>query len=196
MRRKIMFLVACSMLVLFCGRAFAEETVLLDFEDDKPLGVKSKFLNVNNKYCNGKTEVVAGMTGEKAVKISFGEKTDKLGGRWCDFTGAGVKKMGTGKWAEKNYRVLKFWVKGDGSMNVVGFKIEYWKKGEKTQNIHFETFSLEDPEWKQVVISLDSIYQSKMTEKPNSCAFYFGENDEEFYFVIDQITIEDESPVL
>ena len=193
MRRKIMFLVVCSMLVLFCGKVFAEETVLLDFEDDKPLGAKSKFLSVPYKYCKGKTEVVAGKFGEKAVKVSFEEKTGNRSGRWCDFRRLAVKKMNLEKWFEHGSKVLKFWVKGDGSMNMVDFRIEYWKPPEKTRGWHLGTFSIENAEWTQVSILLNNSTYKKLfaANKPNFCSFQFKtRTDEELYFVIDNITVE------
>ena len=135
----------------------------------------------------GKSEIVAGKFGEKARKITF-LGSEKGGWVSCNFTGDA--KLKPGEWVENKYKVLKLWIKGDGSLNTIRFITEHWdaEEGKTTDRLVVGNFSTEDPEWHQVVIPLEDKYET--LGNGNLCYLDCPRPQEDFYFIIDHITAE------
>lgn len=159
--------------------ASAGEVILCDFEG--AAGVRGIWIP---KECMGKVEVVSGKESPQAAKITF-LQADKSLNRYF-----GVKEMNPQVWVQDKRKVLKFWVKGDGAMNIVKLIAEHYdaKLGKSTASIPLGFFSLEDPEWKLISLPLEDKYET--LKKTDSCYFQCPVTDTEFSFTIDQVTLE------
>lgn len=174
---------AAGAVLLFFGQVLAEEIVLMDFEGEEPA------IGIPAECPRGKVEVVKGKVGNAVKVISF--ETEKPALRYWQLK---TKNMNPAKWVEEGYKTIKFWVKGDGSSNIVKLIAEHYEYDGKTYktlaSIEVGNFSLEEIEWHQIVIPLEDKYDTLI--KTSSC-YLDGPRPytaDQFYFIIDHIAAE------
>jgi len=138
----------------------------------------------------GSIDIVPGKKGN-GVKVSF-EKVQKRTKTSCDFIEPPenvTPGMNPSVWVKKKHKFLKFWIKGDGSKNVVEFWVRNWVQWMKKDTMAkcIGKVSLRDRDWKEVVIPLENKYE--ILAKTNYPNLMCGGTAEAFHFVLDEMTI-------
>jgi len=186
MFKKNMLVLVFCVLMLAWRQSAAEETVLYDFEGAAALALPVRMQD----YVYGKMELVAGKVGNTALKVTFLPSEKAKGSRYFDFLTHKEPRLDPRQWAEKKYRVVRFWLKGDGSENFIDLVASHWDSELKKDTVYrrLAHVSLEEPEWIQVTVPLDKFYGE--LSQANNLYFASPQNFEGFSFELDHFTAE------